>query len=177
VSLRRNFAFVEFEELADATLAKAKLNGYYFEGKDIIVRYAASPDDKVREDELNARQNRRREAIAARNANAVKNPTGGGGGGDADRSVMYTNGRGGGGGGGSHRERRHMAYGGDKHAIESNVVSAARNDSSRKRKRSSRSRERSASPIANRRRTPSPHYQAKRSPTPSRSRSRSRSRR
>ena len=68
VSVRRNFAFVEFEELSDATEAKSKLNGYTFRGKDIIVRYAASPDDKLREDELNERQNRRRQEIAARNA-------------------------------------------------------------------------------------------------------------
>merc|ERR1712154_429815 len=68
VSVRRNFAFVEFDELSDASEAKSKLSGYHFRGKDLIVRYAASPDDKIREDELNARQNRRRAAIAARNA-------------------------------------------------------------------------------------------------------------
>ena len=68
VSVRRNFAFVEYNELSDAIQAKSKLSGTRFYGKDLIVRYAASPDDKIREDELNARQNRRRAAIAARNA-------------------------------------------------------------------------------------------------------------
>ena len=158
VSVRRNFAFVEFEELSDATEAKSKLNGYHYRGKDIIVRYAASPDDKLREDELNERQNRRRAAIAARNAarNEVR----------AVARVGARAGVNGGGPGGAGRGRGGVAMNGMRSAGVGGPVTkgVGRGGGAFGRERKDM--------VDGRRRIPSPFYQTKR--TPSRSRSRER---